>query len=372
MRIGFDIRPLLFTKAGIAHYLYELIRHLAKEKSVSLSLFSSGKSAIRWDSPNIQEHIIRLPHLNSLCEQFWQEVLLPLAIRKYKIDIFHGVRFHLPARISCPSVVTIHDVAFKHYPQFVVPKAAKQFDRYTRLSIQEADLIIVHSEATKEDLIKFYNAQPVKIKVIAAAGTSISYVPSEEDIASVKRMFCINDDYLLFVGSIEPRKNLVNLIKAYASSSIRDKCYLVICGTRGWLYEELFQTVREEKLSERVIFTGFVTEEQKFCLYAGCQALILVSWYEGFGLPVVEAMQLGKATVVSNTSSLAEYFKDTSYLVEPSSIDEIRQALEQVVEQPLFRRELESRSREKAKEFSWEKTASLTVEVYKELLGRLK
>ncbi|MCX7927438.1 MAG: glycosyltransferase family 4 protein [Candidatus Omnitrophica bacterium] len=371
MHIGFDIRPLIFTKAGIAHYLYGLISYLSQNMWLQLHLFSSGKTNIKWNSSNIVEHLLRLPHLNNLCEQFWQEVLLPWAVDANKIDVFHGCRFHIPRYLHCPSVVTIHDLAFKKYPQFVVLSATKLFDRYITISSQKADTIIVLSETTKKDLINFYEVDPIKIRVIPLA-PCIDYIPTAEHIEVTKQEFSIKGEYILFFGTIEPRKNLTTLIKAYANSSFKDKYYLVIAGPKGWLYEEVFKTAERYNLSNRIIFTGFVTEQQKACLYAGCKVFVFISWYEGFGIPVVEAMHFGKATVISNTSSLAEYFKDASCMVEPDSIESVKNALEQVLEDRHFREELEKRSREKVKEFSWQKTASLTLQVYKEVYDKRK
>lgn len=371
MLVGFDIRPLIFTKAGIRTYLYNLILHLARSGGCELRLFVSSKSGIDWkqSSAVITEEVLRFPHLNSVCERFWQEFLLPRAAGRRKIEIFHGTRFFVPAGLRCPSVVTIHDVAFKKFPAFVTPQAGRSFDGLVTSSIKRANAVIVPSQTTKADLIELYGLSEETIRVIPdAASVELKPVTEIARIEAVKEKFSIKGKFILFVGTIEPRKNLSCLLEAYHGAKIKDDYTLVICGGTGWLYQDVFVQAEKLGLKEKVVFTGHVPLDEMACLYTVCEAFVFPSLYEGFGLPVLEAMQFGKAVITSNTSSLAELFKDAGYLIDPRDAHALSRGLERVLLDAGLRKELEAKSTQKARQFSWDTTARETLEVYQLLV----
>jgi glycosyltransferase involved in cell wall biosynthesis len=369
--VGFDIRPLIFTRAGIKTYLYNLIVNLAKENRCRLHLFSSSRSFIPWQeiSENITEEIIRLPHLHSLCERFWQEFLLPRAVARRKIEVFHGPRFSLPKRLSCPGVVTIHDVAFKKLPQFVSRQTLRYFDTAVSFSRAKAARIIVPSETAKYDLIEQYGVKEDKISSIyEASDAAFCQLADLAKFQQIKEKFEIRNKFILFTGTIEPRKNVARLLGAYELLKEKENVDLVIAGSFGWLYADVLRTIKRLRLQERVIFTGYVTLEELVYLYNACEAFIFPSLDEGFGLPVLEAMQCGAAVVASDIAVFKEIFAGSCHFVDPKSIESIADGIQQVLDNQDLRSQLRKRALEKAKNFSWEKTASQTRAVYESVI----
>jgi glycosyltransferase involved in cell wall biosynthesis len=371
--VGFDIRPLIFTKAGIKTYLYNLVRGLARTGKCRLSLFVSSKSNIEWNSvsENIREELVRLPHINSWCESFWQEFLLPRAVARKGIEVFHGPRFFVPKRLSCPSVVTVHDLAFRKFPGLVLPKTAKTFDGLVSSSVKAANRIIVPSQATKADLQKFYGVAQDKIVIVhEAAEQEFCQCGDQKKIEALKRKLGIRARFILSVGTIEPRKNYSNLLKAYSMLKIQDDLQLVLVGGSGWLYEDVFRTVKELGLEEKVIFAKHMDTAPLVQLYNSCEVFVFPSLYEGFGLPVLEALQCGACVVASDTSSLKELFGDCCYLVQPQDASSIAAGIERVLSDRTLSDELKARGKARAAEFSWEKAANDTLAVYNALTDK--
>lgn len=370
MLVGFDIRPLIFTRAGIKTYLYNLIVNLSQKSNCRLHLFNSSRSFIKWQdiSPDLTEEVIRLPHLGRFCERFWQEFLLPRAVARRKIEVFHGARFFVP-ELSCPSVVTIHDVAFKRFPEFVEKKAFKYFDTAVACSVKIARRIIVPSQATKEDLANLYGVADNKITVVhEAAQAQFCRLSQAQKWEQIKKKFNIKNKFIFCTGTIEPRKNIVNLLKAYKLLKDREYLDLVISGGFGWLYADVLKTVKQLRLGQQVIFTGYVSADELVNLYNCCEAFVFPSCYEGFGLPVLEAMQCGAAVVASNNSSIKELFGDACCLVESDQVDSLAEGIQQVLDNENLRSQLRRQSLEKAKNFSWEKTADQTLAVYESVI----
>ncbi|MDD5347404.1 MAG: glycosyltransferase family 1 protein [Candidatus Omnitrophica bacterium] len=371
MLVGFDIRPLIFTGAGIRTYLYNLIVSLAKIEGLRQQLFVSSPSRIAWEdvSATISEDVVRLPHLNRLCGRFWEEFLLSSAVRKKKVDIFHGARFFLPRRLACPSVVTVHDLAFKKFPEFVTRQAFRDFDAMVAYSVQAARAVIVPSEATARDLFDLYKVGKNKVAVIhEAAGPAFRPSPDADRPRRLREKFRTGNKFILCVGTIEPRKNLVNLLEAYAMLKDNDEFTLVLAGGLGWRYGRILEKVKELALGTRVVFTGRVSDGELVDLYNGCEVFVFPSYYEGFGLPVLEALGCACAVVCADTSSLTELFGDACIFVDPHSAASIERGLRKALFDAAVRDRLRARALEKAAGFSWAKAAGDTYAVYGQVL----
>lgn len=371
--VGFDIRPLIFTTAGIRTYLYNLIVCLARTNRCRLHLFISSKSGIDWAavSPHISEELIRLPHINEAWGSFWEKFMLPRGIKKRRCDVFHGARFFVPGKLSCPSVVSIHDVAFKRFPQFVTPLAFKYFDKAVAASARSAAKIIVCSQATRADLQELYGVPGSKISVVYdAAGREFSGVRDSARLDALKQRLGIRGGFLLSVGTIEPRKNYANLLKAYALLKTGRELPLVIVGGNGWLYEDVFEEIRRLGLHDRVIMAGHVDDRDLAQLYCACELFVFPSFYEGFGLPVLEALQSGACVVASATSSIKELFGSCTFQVEPGNPGSIAEGMERVLNDGSLRARLIEAGKKRAADFSWEKTALETLAVYNTLVTK--
>ncbi|MFA5100224.1 MAG: glycosyltransferase family 1 protein [Candidatus Omnitrophota bacterium] len=365
--VGLDIRPLIFTRAGIKTYLYNLILGLARTGGCKLHLFISSKSRIDWSnmSADIYEELVRLPHISDAWGRFWENCLLPGAVKRRGCDVFHGARFFVPGGLSCPSVVSVHDVAFKRFPQFLTAKALRYFDAAVASSVRSAVKVIVPSEATGTDLREFYGVPQDKISVVyEAAGQVFSAAGDGVRLGEVKRKLAVKGRYILSVGTIEPRKNYPNLLKAFAGLKNARELQLVIVGGLGWLYRDVLDTALRLGLKDRVILAGHMGDEDLAELYRGCEFFVFPSLYEGFGLPVLEAMQCGACVVASNTSSVKELFGGCVLPVRPESVGSIAEAMDQALADQALRGRLSAAGMKRAADFSWEKTAQETLAVY--------
>jgi len=264
------------------------------------------------------------------------------------------------------SVVTIHDLGYLYYPQAHRLLDRLYLDLSTRYNARAATHLIADSSATERDLIERYGTNPDKITVIYPGYDNTVFQPTrdKEVIEAVKARHGIAGDYILFVGTLQPRKNLARLIEAFSNLQYPiSNIQLLISGKKGWLYEEIFRRVEELGLEERVVFTDYVPEGDLPALLSGARLFVFPSLYEGFGMPVLEAMACGTPVVCSNTSSLPEVAGDAALLVDPLDVGELAAALARVLDDAELRAELIQRGFEQAKGFSWEKCARETLDV---------
>ena len=291
------------------------------------------------------------------------------------IDLYH-----------CPSpeffekftrtVVTVHDLIFKSYPEGHTEQAREVMEKQMADIVRFADKIICCSKSTKMDLIKYYNLGEPALKVIYQGIDHATFYPiKEEDRPAAKDFLAkkgVTVPFILFVGTLEPRKNLAGLLEAL--SSIKSKGILshrlVIVGMQGWMMETLSKRVKELDLKRECIFLGYVEDSLLRCLYNFCDAFVFPSHYEGFGYPILEALSCGAPVIASQTSSCAEIVKDAGLTIDPKSPQEIAQALMKVYEDNDLRLKLKKKSVLRAAEFSFEKTARETLDLYTHLGGQ--
>jgi glycosyltransferase involved in cell wall biosynthesis len=272
------------------------------------------------------------------------------------------------------SVVTVHDLGYLYYPQAHRLLDRLYLDLSTRYNARAASHLIADSSATKRDLIERYGTAPDKITVVYPGYDNTAFRPvrDEEAIKAVKTKYNIAGDYILFVGTLQPRKNLTRLIEAFSNPQYPiSNIQLLISGKKGWLYEAIFQRVEELELAGRVVFTGYVPEAELPALLSGARLFILPSLYEGFGLPVLEAMACGTPVVCSNVSSLPEVAGDAAVLVDPLDVEGLAAAMERVLGDEELRAELIERGFEQARKFSWEKCARETLDVLENVCHEL-
>ncbi len=287
-------------------------------------------------------------------------------------ELFHATEHLLLPLRHVPTVLTVHDLIFHHLPQHHKPLNRWYLRLTLPLYCRRADHIIAVSEHTRSDLIRLYRLPPHKISVVYEAADPRFVPQPAEAVADILRRYGLPERYLLFVGTIEPRKNLPRLLSAFErlyAQRLTDA--LVIVGKRGWLYDDFFAALERSPARAAVLMPGFVPDDDLPALYTGAQALALPSLYEGFGLPALEAMATGTPVVCSDRASLPEIVGDAGVLVNPLDVDAISDGLRRVLCEPDLRSQLRERGLAQASRFSWDESARQTLAVYRKLLPGL-
>jgi glycosyltransferase involved in cell wall biosynthesis len=284
------------------------------------------------------------------------------------MDVVHSPGFTSPPFKKTKLVVTVHDLTFLLYPRLHTD-ANRDFSlRETARAAGRAATIIVPSLATRRDLLRHYPISEERITVIPEAAAEDFYpVRKQNEVQRVLAKHDIFYNYILFVGTIEPRKNLVTLIRAAADllKDGRPRCLLVIAGASGWLNSEVYKLVQSLGLQDCVRFVGYVAAEELRVLYSAARVFVYPSLYEGFGLPVLEAMACGTPVITSNTSSLPEVAGEAAILAPPTDVGELQQAMAAVLSNQPLRLRLRQQSLKQAARFSWQETARRTLGVYR-------
>ena len=365
MRIGIDARLVFYSRAGIGEYIVQLVEALAslEPDDDNFLLLQSRKDKSSLDSSNgFSRKSLWTPSHNR-----FEQWTLSFEIPRLSLDLLHSPDFIPPFRRNCKSVITIHDLAFLLYPHFLTKESARYYGQIDQ-AWRKTDHIIAVSESTKRDSIRMLGVPEHKITVIHEAANPIYCQLSQPDEVwhHVKERYKFEQEFILFVSTIEPRKNLPGLLQAYRRlrEEYKRPELLVLAGANGWLWEEVYETVNKLGLDDYVIFLGRVPSEDLLYLYNAARLLVHPSFYEGFGLTPLEAMTCGTPVIVSNTSAIPEVVGDAAMMVDPHDIDGLTVALWRVIVEKELREDLICKGLKRAKIFSWEKAARQTLEVY--------
>jgi len=364
MLIGIDAsRATSEQRTGTEGYSLHLIRALLEidqHNEYVLYFNRPPRPGLFPASPRWRARVIPLPRL-------WTHLRLSLEMLSAPPDVLFVPAHVLPLVHPRRSVVTVHDLGYRHEPQAHRPLDRLYLDISTRYNARAASHVIADSAATKRDLAQLYGTDPQRIAVVPL-GVDELFQPVTDParLAAVCAKYGLPGDYLLYVGTLQPRKNLVRLVEAWAQicnlqSAICNK--LVLAGKRGWLYEEIFATVRKLGLEGRVLFPGYVPEEDLPALLSGATAFVLPSLYEGFGLPVLEAMACGTPVIAANVSSLPEVVGDAGLLVDPLDSDALAATMQRLVQDAALGEDLRQRGLARARLFSWPRSAQETLAV---------
>ena len=378
MRITIDISPLVTSnRTGIPNYIFNLCINLPLvDKQNEYVLFANSyghyqslKQAVDeilvGNYQNISAKISRTP--GTILKLMWKHVHVPSAERLAgKIDIFHASTI-IPPLKSAKLVVTIHALSAIKFKRFFKKETVRYFVGYCKNVMPKADVIITDSNSSKNDILEYFTIDEDRVQVIPlAANDNYKPILDKKAVNDIKRRYGINGEYILFVGTLEPRKNVANLVRAYSllPDYIKRDHLLVICGKKGWYYEDIFKAVKELNMEDRVVFTNYVPDEDIPLLMNGAKAFVYPSFYEGFGLPLLEAMACGTPVISSNISSIPEVVGDAGILVNPTDVEELSDAIQRVLGNDQLRAHLSKRGLKQASKFSWQKTAEKTVEIY--------
>lgn len=371
MNILIDFSQIPVQKMGVGVYGYNLIQNLAPEPNMRFYILvqDDDYSLDKFESDTIKlikvdSKKFRKLHFRLILEQLY----IPYLAYKYSVDVIHSLHYSFPIMASARKIVTICDMIFYKYPELHLKSKVIYFRFFIWLTTKFADKVVCISKSTQMDYLNHFRTSP-EFTTVIELGKDSSYRP-DIDRSEVKRVldkYQITGDYILFIGTIEPRKNISNLILAYAKLIAEGFCYrLVIVGKKGWHYDGVFNLVNNLELTDKVIFTGFVDESEKPCFLVGATVFVYPSVYEGFGIPILEALACGTPTVTSNISSMPEVAGDAAVLIKPESSEEIYSAIKNILMSPPLQCELKVRSLRQASNFSWKKTAKMTIEVYRD------
>lgn len=376
---GFELSAI--HPVGVGRFEVELLRNIyeldtknsyriyAPRKPSSNAPHSHGK----WQ--------YRVPGLTRL----WSQVTLPLYLQldNPKPDVFFAPIHYAPRFCPAPTVVGIMDLSFLMFPGYFKKTDLYKLANWTKYSVEGAKAVIAISESTKSDILKNYRIAPEKVHVVYP-GVSMSKGTMSNPPAAPERSdggrgeqratkYRIHGEYILYVGTLQPRKNIGRLIEAFKIATSHQplatrKMQLVIVGKKGWLYDEIFETVKKLGLEKEVVFTGYVPDEELPALYKNATCFCLPSLYEGFGFPVLEAMKYGCPVVASNVSSLPELVGEAGILVNPNKTEDIAHGIEKVLSmKDDDRKRLVEKGYQQIKKFTWEKAAKQTIEILEEV-----
>ncbi|MDQ1301429.1 MAG: hypothetical protein QG637_1350 [Chloroflexota bacterium] len=303
----------------------------------------------------------------------WEQTRLAALSRD--LALLHGLAFALPLACACPAVVTVHDLSFFRYPQ-----AFRRFNRaylgwITRISTRKAARVIAVSESTRQDVIALCDIPPERVVVVPNGVTDAFCPAAPQDVAEFRRRKGLPERFILFLGTLEPRKNVERLLEAYARFARERPAgaggtpALVVAGAKGWFYDAIFACAKRLELTGQVIFPGFVPAEELPWWYRAAELFVYPSLFEGFGLPALEAMACGTPTITSNVSALPEVAGDAALLVAPEDTAALAGAMARVLAEPALAAQMRAAGLRQAARFSWARTARETVAVYRAVLG---
>lgn len=372
MKIGIDGRAAKWYRGtGIGTYTYQLINCLNRIDNINKYLLFMPENS-KYDIP-LKENF----HLNNITEgnesNFWDEVNIPNILKGKNIELYHvpqnGVG--LPVDKKCRFVITLHDVIPYKMPETVSDRYLKIFSEHIPKIIPQCDGIITVSNYSKKDIIETFNFPEDKVYVTHLAGEDI-YKPLDKVISKyiAKKYYSINGDFILYVGGFSPRKNIVGLIESFSKllCIYKKDIKLVIAGKRGKSYDIYKKRAEELHISDKVLFPGFVSIDHLPYIYNSSQLFVYPSFYEGFGLPPIEAMSCGVPVIASNVTSVPEVVGDGGLLINPKDIDNLCDSMFRVLSDEDLRKNLIALGLSKASNLSWDKTANETISAYSRII----
>lgn len=371
MHIGIDARLPYYRMGGISRYVIQLVEALAAlSDDTQYTVFHSRKDS--HDYTPAQSNFSRR-RLWTPSHHRFERWLLSLELLRQDLDILHSPDFIPPRRGGRRHVITVHDLNFLYYPQFLTKESRRHYAEQIQWAVNHADGIIADSEHTRQDIIRELNVGPQRVHAVPlAADPLFSRVANDESESAVRETldrYDVEPGFILFVGTIEPRKNLALLVESYAMlrRQTASAPRLVLVGSKGWLFDEIFSAIETHSLDDHVLHLQQVDDRQLAHLYLSAGLLALPSYYEGFGLPVLEAMHCRCPVIASNRASLPEVVGDAGVLLSPEDPESWAAGMQTVLSNADLREEMVRAGLKQAQTFSWERTARATRSVYEQI-----
>jgi len=384
MRIGIDCRTILNPEkgegAGVGHYTYQLVRHLlAIDKENDYFLFFDRtvekRRLNKFRQKNVSINFFPFIQYKKFMPGGYSHFLISAFISRFKLDIFHSPTLNLPPSYRGNTVVTAHDLAVYKLPELYTKKQIALLKSIVPSAIHQAKKIIAASQSTKKDLNEIFETEKNKITVVYHGVDKRFFTKSgAAEIRRVKDKLHLKDNYLLFLGTLEKRKNIIRIIEAYerlkeklSEVGVKQKDYqLVLAGSPGHGFKEIKNKIEHSKYKNEILITGYIQPDDLDPLYEGAKIFVFPTLYEGFGLPVIEAMANAAPVITSNISSLPETADDQALLVDPYNVADIFQALSSLLTDSSLWHRLSQGGIKRAANFDWTKTAQETLQVYRQ------
>ncbi|MCD6012068.1 MAG: a-glycosyltransferase [Flavipsychrobacter sp.] len=362
MRIAVNTRLLLKGKLeGIGWFTYQTLERIVKAhpEHEFIFFFDRPYDPMFVFAPNVTPVVVAPPARHPILFYLWFEWSIPLMLRKYKADIFLSTDSFLSLRTKVPTLVVIHDLAFEHYPGHFVFSQRLYWRNYSPLFAKKAKRIATVSSFSKQDIIKHYGINADNIDVVYN-GAHDEYRPlSHDEREEVKKKYADGCEYFVFAGALHPRKNIVNMLKAFVEFKKRQHTNMkfVIVGRLAWKYDEVEQMKAEMQFKDDVKWVGYMNVDELSKVIGGAYALVYTSLFEGFGIPILEALQCDVPAIVSNTSSMPEVAGDAALLVDPADPQDIAAKMHSLYKDEALRNRLVINARVQIKKFSWDASA---------------
>jgi glycosyltransferase involved in cell wall biosynthesis len=369
MRIALDTRLVYYRRySGIGQYIVHLAEQLpGLDRDNSYTIVHSRKDRTPPHHPAAQRQAAWTPSHHRL-----EQIAFPLELMRLQFDLLHSPDFIPPFAGRFRRIITVHDLNFLYYPQFLTNQSRRYYNRQIEHAVQIADHILADSHATRLDLIKLLNVPEEKITVVWLAPNVEVFRPlNPAAIAAARDRLQLPDRFVLFAGTLEPRKNVAGLLRAYRLLRDRDPHSpdLILAGSRGWLFDETRALIDDLRLSDQVRWIDSPPDDDLAALYSAATAFALPSHYEGFGLTVLEAMACGAPCIISDRGSLPEIAGGAAIEIDPDDAQELAAALAGVLNDSRLQQQLRHKGLERAAEFSWDRCARETLAVYYQVLG---
>lgn len=371
MRIGIDATALPSKPVGAGTYTIQLIRALAAlETEHEFVIFAHRDKRVLIDvPPKPGLSWVLVPDKSPPRRLVWEQTLFPRLVHKSGVQLLHSLHYTQPFFLSCSSVVTFHDMTYFIYPQLHTRSKRIFFPIAIRLSAKRANALIASSENTRQDAIRLVNIPNQKISTVRLGiDEHFTKISNPAVLEETRRKYNLPDEFILFVGAVEPRKDLPNLLKALSKLiSQGSSTHLVIVGRLGWMYEEVFRQVEILGLGQYVHFTGYIPDKDLPIVYNLAQLFVYPSIYEGVGIPPLEAMACGTPVITTNVSSIPEYVNDACILVPPKDTQALSQAIYNTLKDTDLQYHLAQKGPKRSAHFTWKRTAQETVEIYQRI-----
>ncbi len=373
MRVAINAMSVRANYGGIGIYtknLIEALAHIDKKNHYLLLLNVENYHDFRIPRENFENLIVWAPFRKYY---IWEQFCLPFILKKRKIDLIHGPRAVLPLLCRIKSVVTIHDLAFLFRPDFMPFNPIRYWDIFVKRSVLKADHVIAVSENTKRDLVRSLSVPASKITVTyEGCNGNFKLISESRTLARISQKYGLPRRFILYVGTIEPRKNLNVLL--FALEMLKRKhgisAKLVMVGKKGWFYSDFFNTIYKLKLQDDITLLGYVQAEDLPYIYNLADVFVYPSKYEGFGLPLLEAMACGVPVISSNTSSIPEILGDAGSLFSPDDPGQLSESILEILGNEALRAKMVLGGFRRAQLFSWQETAQRTLNIYESICNR--
>lgn len=352
MRVALDGMPLASELTGVGHYTFELAR------SLKLVAPDDEFTLVSPQSPNARH------------TQRWWSLGLPLYLIRSPFDLFHGTNYEIPIWSKLPSVVTIHDLSLFFHPEAHEKRLVRRARWRMPLMARLATKIITPTLSVKNEVVEKFGLNPDKVAVTHEAPRATFRRREGAEVVQLLQRLGIHENFILFVGTVEPRKNLHRLVEAFdqvlRTTSLSPQ--LVIAGGRGWLMDDFASAIKQRGLDDHVCLTGYLEDEDLCALYSSCRVFVYPSLYEGFGLPPLEAIACGAPVIASGIAAITETLESAARFVDPRDVDDLAKAMVEMLTDETMREHFARAGAERVKGFTWEQTARETLEVYKSAL----